>query len=236
MPKTASPELKTGSISVGERSLLAALERRRQRRVNIRADRDLLEDFTAHPYSMVHRMAAKGLLLPVASGTYLVAPPTGSTLLEQAAPIQIALDARLSAHGEYFISYFTGLIEHRLTDLDESTIYVAFRGGNLRNVRISGRPVHLTRINSDRKWFGSESVVASGGQRRGPRYYRARLERVLLDGLDRPRLCGSPEIVLRGWERAFREKPVDVDWLVGNAPAMGYSVVRRTGFWLDLLG
>jgi len=59
---------------------------------------------------------------------------------------------------------------------------------------------------------------------------------VLLDTLDKPRLCGSPEVVVRGWERALRERNPDFQWLLAHAPEMGYSVVRRLGFWLEQLG
>lgn len=237
MPKLADPLPREGSISRRERAFLAAKQRRREQRVLLRSesDRELLAEYSADPYRMVHRMAAKGLLIPVASGSYLIAPPSGARTLQQTTSIQLALDARLSPHGEYFISYFTGLIEHRLTDLDSRTLYVAFRGGNLRHVEVAGRPVRLTRIKAERKWFGSETLVTREG-RRGPSYHRAKLERVLLDTLDRPKLCGSPEIVVRAWERAIREREPDFSWLAENAPRMGYSVVRRLGFWLEQLG
>lgn len=235
MPRTAKHSSRPASVSQAERAFLTEKERRRERSVTLREDRDLLAEYSSDPYGMVHRMAAKGLLLPLASGSYLIAPPSGAQRLQQAGSIQLALDARLAPHGEYFISYFTGLIEHRLTDLDEETLYVAFRGGNLRNVEVAGRPVHLTRIKAARKWFGIETLVTRDGQR-GPRYRRATLERVLLDTLDKPRLCGSPEVVVRAWERALRERNPDLQWLLAHAPKMGYSVVRRLGFWLEQLG
>jgi predicted transcriptional regulator of viral defense system len=235
VPKLAEPSPREGSVSPRERAFLAAKQRRRERRVALSSDRELLSEYSADPYRMVHRMAAKGLLIPVASGSYLIAPPSGARTLQQAASIQLALDARLSSHGEYFISYFTGLIEHRLTDLDSRTLYAAFRGGNLRNVEVAGRPVRLTRIKAERKWFGFETLVTRDG-RRGPSYRRAKLERVLLDTLDKPKLCGSPEIVVRAWERAIRERRPDLSWLAENAPRMGYSVARRLGFWLEQLG
>jgi predicted transcriptional regulator of viral defense system len=235
MPRTARHSSRPASVSRAERAFLTEKERRRERGVALREDRDLLAEYSADPYGMVHRMAAKGLLLPLASGSYLIAPPSGAQRLQQAGPIQLTLDARLAPHGEYFISYFTGLIEHRLTDLDEATLYVAFRGANLRNVEVAGRPVHLAGIKAARKWFGIETLVTRDGQR-GPRYRRATLERVLLDTLDKPRLCGSPEVVVRGWERALRERNPDLQWLLAHAPEMGYSVVRRLGFWLEQLG
>jgi len=235
MPKTAKPASRLGSISRAERAFLAEKQRKREQHVTLRNDRELLSRYSADPYGMVHRMAAKGILLPLASGTYVIAPPSGAQRLQQATSVLLALDARLSPHGDYFISYFTGLVEHRLTDLDEPSIYVAFRGGNLRNVEVAGRPVRLVRISAERKWFGIEKLYTRDG-RRGPRYHRATLERVLLDTLDKPKLCGGPEIAIRAWERAMRERKPDLPWLLEHAPRMGYSVVRRLGFWLDQLG
>lgn len=234
MPPTAKLATRLGPVSLEERAFLAAKERRGERHVSQRVDAGLLHEHSADPYGMVHRMASKGLLIPVASGSYLIAPATGGRRLEQAAPIQLALHARLSPYAEYFISYFSGLIEHRLTDLDESALYTAIRGGSLRAVKVAGRRVVLARITTERKWFGVEPVTI-GDSRRAPHYFRATLERTLLDTLDRPKLCGSPEIVVRAWERAAREKHLDAPKLVADAPRMGYSVTRRAGFWLTQL-
>lgn len=235
MPKTAKPASRLGSISSAERAFLAEKHRKREQHVTLRSDRELLSRYSADPYAMVHRMAAKGILLPLASGTYVISPASGAQRLQQATSLPLALDARLSPHGDYFISYFTGLVEHRLTDLDEPTIYVAFRGGNLRSVEVADRPVRLVRISAERKWFGSETLYTREG-RRGPGYHRASLERVLLDTLDKPKFCGSPEIIVRAWERAMRERKPSLPWLLDHAPRMGYSVVRRLGFWLEQLG
>lgn len=235
MPRTATPTSNRGPVSRREREFLIAKQRRGETYVSQRADAELLRRFSADPYLMVHRMASKGLLVPVASGSYLIAPATGADRLELAAPVQLALHARLSPYTEYFISYFSGLIEHGLTDLDDEHLYVAVRGGALRNTLLAGRPVVLTRITSARKWFGFERVRV-GSERRAPFYFRASSARVLLDTLDRPRLCGSPEIIVRAWERAVRERLVDPAALVGDAPRMGHSVARRVGFWLSQLG
>lgn len=234
MPPTAKLATRLGPVSLEERAFLATKERRGERHVSQRADAGLLREHSADPYGMVHRMASKGLLIPVASGSYLIAPATGARRLEQAAPIQLALHARLSPYTEYFISYFSGLIEHRLTDLDESALYAAVRGGSLREVKVAGRRVVLARITTERKWFGLETVRVGEG-RRAPHYFRASLERTLLDTLDRPKLCGSPEIVVRAWERAAREKSMNVRQLVADAPRMSHSVARRAGFWLTQL-
>jgi predicted transcriptional regulator of viral defense system len=235
MPRTAQPARRLGPVSLEERLFLAEKERSGERHVSHRDDKVLLRKHSVEPYGMVHRMAKKGLLIPVSSGTFLIAPATGTRLLEQAAPIQLALHARLAPYTEYFISYLTGLIEHGLTDVDEAALYVAVRQGCLRDVVVAGRPVILTRISSERKWFGFESV-AIGQAGRAPRYVRATAERTLLDTLDRPRLCSSQQIVVRAWERAIREKAVDTSVLAAAAPALGYSVARRAGFWLSELG
>lgn len=235
MPKTAQPPRRPASVSRSERAFLAEKERRRERHVSVRRDLELLRRHASDPYGMIHRMASKGLLLAIAPGSYLIAPATDAKRLQQAAPVQLALHARLFAYGEYFLSYFSALSEHGLTDLDDPVLYAAFRGGDLRNVTIGGQRVHLTRIKAERKWFGIEEVRVGEG-RRAPHYNRATIERVLLDTLDRPRLCGSPEVIIRAWERAARQNRSDWKQLVADAPSMGHSVTRRAGFLLDQLG
>jgi predicted transcriptional regulator of viral defense system len=234
LPVTAKPADRLGPVSAQERAFLAAKERRGQRHVSEREDEALLRQHSANPYAMVHRMASKGLLIPVTSGSYIIAPATGARRLEQAAPVQLAIHARLAPYGEYFLSYFTGLIEHGLTDLDETQLYAAARGMGVRRAEVMGRPLVLTHITSERKWFGVEEVRIGQG-RRTPHYYRATPERVLLDTLDRPRLCGSAQVIVRAWERAFRENVADAGAVAEDAPRMGYSVARRAGFWLAQL-
>jgi predicted transcriptional regulator of viral defense system len=175
-------------------------------------------------------MASKGILFPIGSGSYAVAPD-GARFIEQAVPFELALHARLSSFTEYYVSYMTAIIEHGLTDLDSENVYVAVRG-SARKLEVAGRRVVATQITSERKWFGFERVQVD----RQGHYFRADLERTLVDCLDRPRLCGAPEITVRAWERAFRQERIDLDRLTDYAIRLGRSATRRTAFWLAQLG
>jgi predicted transcriptional regulator of viral defense system len=90
----------------------------------------------------------------------------------------------------------------------------------------------MNRITADRKWFGEERLRAQGVAF----YYRSDLERTLIDTLDRPDLCGAPDIWVRAWERAFRDERVDMGRLMDYAITIGGNVGARAGFWLRELG
>jgi predicted transcriptional regulator of viral defense system len=232
MSKTRHPS-RPRSASKHEAEVLAGYRQARKGYVVLKTDKDRLTlGRRRDPYRVAHRMAEKGLLLPVGQGRYVIAPE-GVTQVTDAAPFELALHAHLVrlGNGQYFISYLSGLIEHRLTDLDSDVVYVASRTRSQR-LGVEGREVVLTEVSSDRKWFGAEAVrVDRLGQ-----YMRATIERTLLDTLDRPRFCGAPEVWVRGWERAIREDRVDLVSLVADAPRLGKSVARRAAFWMDRLG
>jgi predicted transcriptional regulator of viral defense system len=224
-------EDQTRSISSDAYRVLSVLRREQRSHLSLPEDADLLREITpSSPWRLAARMVRTGALIPLSRGRYAVAP-IGATSLRQAAPIELLVHARLSPNTPYFISYFSGLVEHGLTDLDSNAIYAAVRK-EVRATEVAGSPLVTTIIKAERRWFGEEKVTVE----RSGYYMRAQLERVLLDTLDRPKLCGSVEVVGRAWERAFRENRVNGEWLVEHAPLLGQSVARRAAFWLDRLG
>lgn len=171
-------------------------------------------------------MCRSGLLEPIGAGQYLVVGPETA--------LGVIAHARLQRLGEYQLAYLSALIDHGLVDREHDRVYAAVRGEqrSRRQLSIAGRPVHLTRIISERKWFGEEWIHLPG---QGA-YCRSNLERTLLDCLDRPRLCGDPQVIAQAWWRALNSGELNRRRLIDYAIRLGYSVTRRAGYWLERLG
>ncbi len=94
---------------------------------------------------------------------------------------------------------------------------------------ILGRPVTWTRIRPER-FFGFEEYVPLGY----PVRYTM-LERTLIDGLDRPDLCGGISSVLRAW--VLSRDRLNLQVTVQQVERLQIAVMRqRAGFVLDQLG
>ncbi len=95
--------------------------------------------------------------------------------------------------------------------------------------QILGHPVHWVQIQTER-YFGIQQYQPHG--------YPVRVttpERTLLDGLQRPELCGGLENVLLAWRQA--NDTLDLDTLIGDIDRLDIQVLRqRVGVILDQLG
>jgi predicted transcriptional regulator of viral defense system len=219
------------STSKTDSAILRAIARRGRSYVSLSEDRSWLQQLTPNPALQLTRMAKRGSLAQVARGRYVVLPD-GASNVEQAAAPALLLAAAFAGL-DYYLGYLSALVEHRLTDEASDAVYLAVKGSTGRKlVSLAGKPVRMTRIVSEEKWFGIERVRAQGSAF----YCRSDLERTLLDTLDRPRLCGRTETWVRCWERAFAQERVDVAKLVDYAGGVGGAVAARCGFWLRELG
>jgi predicted transcriptional regulator of viral defense system len=221
------------TLGTKEAQALELLKRRRRAHVSRAEARDLLKEISSRPDRLIERLVAKGWLQGIGGGQYVIAGIAEDDP-QEVVPVQLLLHARMEGIGPYFISYFSGLVEYGLTDHDDEHLFVAVRRDTHYPgpVKVAGRPVVMTRIHSDRKWFGEERVYVD----RQGYYMRAELARVLVDCLDRPHLCGSPEIIVRAWWRALRRSDIDLDRLIDYAPRLSRAVASRAGFLLELLG
>ena len=232
-----TPLAPTRPVSRTESRLLEALQRRdrsteRPRNYfHLERDRKWLEKEvgTQDLRQLASRMARRGSLFRLGDGLYVTAP-SGSTVPAQAASFELALDATLRRRTTYYLGFLSALIAHGLTDVSERTAYVAVDGNRIsgEDLQIGGRPVHLVRIYSEKKWGGIEQVSLRGRSS----YRRSDLEKTLLDCLDRPELCGGAEIWIRAWERALREARVNLDQLKSHALEVGGVIALRCAFWL----
>ncbi|HWH44466.1 MAG TPA: hypothetical protein VNT32_07030 [Thermoleophilaceae bacterium] len=166
-------------------------------------------------------------------GRYVLAP-AGTAVVEQVLSVELLLDAALAPGGDYYLGFLSAMVSHRLTDESIWEVYAAVRpnrfvGGQRE---LAGRPLHLIRVVTERKWIGVEDVSVQGRMS----YRRSTLERTLLDAVDRPDVCGGIELIVRAWERASREDRIDEDLLTSLALTIGGLVGYRAAYWLHRVG
>jgi predicted transcriptional regulator of viral defense system len=211
--------------------ILQALDERGRIFIDLKEDRDWLREIVSNPSLQLARMKKRGILVSVAAGRYVVLPP-GQIDDPAELPLGVILAAAFAGRQDYYLGYLSALIEHRLTDAHTLEVYVAVFGVPPHIENLAGRPVHMTGIASPRKHFGRERVRAIGRTF----YFRSNLERTLLDTLDRPALCDSPETWVRAWSRAFGSHDLDRAALVEQAEGWGGTVAARCAFWIRELG
>lgn len=181
-------------------------------------------------------MANRQLLYRISRGEYVIAPRASFTA-EQAAPAEFLAALRLRAQGDYYLSYLTGLIAHRLTDMHSSTLYAAipqdsgFRRGH---AYIGSYTLKTVRV-VPRRWPAAEEIdQVRLGDDTIELYRRAGIERTLLDALYRPDCSAGFETVVEAWVRA---RPI-ADWerLCRYTEPQGPAIRRRAAFMLRLIG
>lgn len=219
------------AVSPNDFRILRALDERGRTFIDLKEDRDWLLEIVPDPSLQLARMKKRGTLVPVAAGRYVALTP-GQPSDPAELPLGVLLAAAFAGRQDYYLGYLSALIEHRLTDEHSHDIYLAVFGVPPRIKKLADRPVHMTRLGSGRKQFGRERVRAIGRTF----YFRSNLERTLLDTLDRPALCSTPETWVRAWSRAFRTDDLDRARLVEYAENWGGTVAGRCAFWLRELG
>jgi predicted transcriptional regulator of viral defense system len=203
-----------------------------RRDITFERDRTLLAAISPIYDRMLRDLADRGVVHRLKNGEYLIADVSAESP-EESASWPVLLDLRMQPIGAYYVSYFTGLEQHGLTDHTANEITAAVLGrsaGSGRSLRVAGRRVKMARQSRDDRWFGFHTVYERDGS-----YELGLKERVLLDALDRPEISGGPETVARAWSRALAEG-IDVDLLVDFAGKLSQTVIRRTGLILTLLG
>ena len=196
---------------------------------------------------LLRQMERRGELRPLSglSGLYEVTVPYARTGLIQEDEILMEI------HPYAAISHRSALVFHNLTDdlptgitaimpsdgraglLPPGTDLADWESGvfivGKTISEILGQPIHWTRVMPTR-YFGLHEYT--------PRGYPVRVttpERTLVDGLQKPELCGGIAPVLRAWARG--RDLLDVKSLVDYTERLEITVIKqRVGFLLEELG
>lgn len=209
--------------------------RKRREVIVLREDQDWLQEYSARPKDMLWRMAQRGALISLGAGRYAIADIGSSSPAYKA--WQPMLHARLAPHGDYYLAGLSALVEHRLTDISPSDLFVVagFELTSLRTnaVRLAGR--QLRSAHTRRHVFGPEHGIEHIRLSRTEQYFRSNVARTLVDCLWHPELCGAPETWITAWGRGARMQ-LDPVAACRYSLALGPAVARRTGLMLELTG
>lgn len=225
------------SLTTRDTEVIVGAQRRRRNVLVLSEDSDWLRELHPRPKDLLLRMAGRGALIKLGAGRYAI-PAFGHAEAAYKA-WEPMLHGRLAPLGDYYLGFFSALVEHRLTDLEEpfGTVLVGFGSRQLQSgtLEVAGRRVRSVRTR--RSVFSSELGVEVARVSRTEMYMRSNPTRTLVDCLWHPELSGATETWVTAWGRGMRRYEIlDPVAACGYALALGPAVARRTGLMLDLLG
>jgi len=218
------------AVGAAEATLLTDLERAEIPVLSLPRHRSLLGDFDdVGLYKTIHRLVAKGWLQRIESGKYVVVPRAARGGWHEH-PFIIA--AAISP-APYYISYWSALSHHDLTEQLPRGVFVAALGGRKRALRFQGweyRFIHR----AQRSFYGfqeQEMVGLNGAARVGVAI--ADPEKAILDSLDDETLAGGFAEIVKAIHRGLIDEVVSINRLVEYALRYpNRAVVARLGYIL----
>jgi predicted transcriptional regulator of viral defense system len=222
------------SIPIEDEAVLHEAAQRGKTFLRLPEDADWLERIpnVGLAHSRLTGMVKRGSLANLGHYRWLIMP-LGASSVEQAAPIKALLTALLEGRADWYLGCLSALIDHGLTDVDSPSLHVVARGEVLPSkLTLGSRSVTVINRTHKDSWVGVERERAQGRVMS----YRSDLERTLLDTLDYPRHCGSPEIWVRAWERATREDRVNVARIFDYSEERSNITQARLSYWLRETG
>lgn len=217
-----------------EARVLTELERRGISVLALPRDASFLPDLAdGHFRKLLHRLRTKGWLLPIEHGKYLVVPRAARGTWGEH-PFVVAAGI---APGDHYVSYWSALSHHRLTEQVPRIVSVALHGSRKREVHFQGWRYRFVTL-TEAKFYGfaaTEFTALNGAAR--VEVEIALPEKAILDSLDQEGLAGGfPEIV-KALQRGFRNAVLSGERLVECALRYpNAAVVARLGYLLQRLG
>ena len=166
----------------------------------------------------------RNLVVRIKSGIYMILQ-TGQENIQLS---NWAVIANQLAQHKYYISYYSAMRLHGMTTHSIFDVYITMIKRQ-RDKTINNINYHFIYSKAKNFWGGSDYWVS-----KQEKIQVSDIERTLLDGLERPELCGGIKEVIRGiWI-----KSKDVDWKkMGEYAARFHSksAVKRLGYILEVL-
>jgi predicted transcriptional regulator of viral defense system len=176
---------------------------------------------------LAFRMQRRGLVTRIKRGLYALIP-MGDWIRTPSVPVNwFAAAAAVAAPDPYFVAYYSAFEIHGLTQHPLRTVFVAMarQKPNLDVGRVRFRFVTL----SKERFFGKVEKRLEGGRP----IFVADLVRTVIDGVDRPDLCGGLGEVIGALTRA--RDSIDADKLVRYIVRFDSPVLtKRLGFLLEM--
>lgn len=224
------------SFTARDTEIIRRARNKRREVLVLREDHDWLAEYVSSPKDLLRRMAARGALIKLGGGRYAI-PAMGSASPSYKA-WQPMIDARLAPLGSYYIAGLNSLIEHRLSDLSESSVcvLVGFWNYDLNSgeVSVAGRALNAA-LSRRPEIFTTEAGIETVRLSRTERYQRSDLERTLVDCLWHPELFGATETWVTAWGRALTRE-VNLAQACSYALLLGPRVACRLGAILEIAG
>lgn len=214
------------SLSDLEAKLILHLEWEKQPVVTIEQAMAILGCSYDHARQVLHRLARRRWLAPLAAGKYeLIPAERGEHAFADTNPLFIGS----ALVDPYYFSFATAAFFHGLSTQASATVYVAtsMRTGR-RLYRVRGKEYRLV-FQPAYKFFGAVEVDAYGS-----RVNMAEPEKTVVDALERPEYAGDiPEIA-----GMLRRGQGRLDWDKLAQYALRFesqALVQRLGYLMDLL-
>ena len=218
------------AVGSAEARLLTELERAEIPVLSLHRHRNLLGDFDgATLHRIVHQLAAKGWLQRIEAGKYVVVPRAARQGWQEHPFIIAAAIAPVP----YYISYWSALSHHNLTEQMPRGVFVAVAGGRKRALCFQGwsyRFIHRTQ-HSFYGFHEQEMIGLNGAARVDVAV--ADPEKAILDSLDDETLAGGFSEIVKAIQRGFADGILALDRLVEYALRYpNKAVVARLGYIL----
>jgi predicted transcriptional regulator of viral defense system len=195
--------------------------------------RALVPDLTERQVrDVVHRLATKGWLRRIESGKYLVVPRAARGGWSEH-PFVVASGI---APTEHYVSFWSALSHHGLTEQLPRVVYVALRERQKSPVIFQDWTYRFVSL-AERKFFGfgAEEFSALNGAAQVA-VPIAEPEKAILDSLDREALAGGISEVIKALRRGVERGRLTMDRLVDDARRFGNAAVAaRLGYLLERL-
>jgi len=173
----------------------------------------------------IHELIKRGILAQIKSGLYLILQMGQESSQLTNWPLIASLLA--NNREDYFISHYSAMRLHGMTNHPLLDVYIT-RSKQGRDKKISSIRYHFIYSKPEHFWGGTRHWIS-----RQNNVMVSDLERTILDGFDRPDLCGGFKEIVRGiW---LKQKEINWDRLIEYATAYRTkAAVKRLGFILEL--
>jgi len=170
-------------------------------------------------------LTKRGLLARIKSGVYLILQVGQENA--QLSNWPVIAHELAGSHTDYFISHYSAMRLHGMTTHPLLDVYISM-SKRCGAKKIGDITYHFVYVKPENFW-GHAAHWAT----KQDKVYVSDIERTLLDGLDRPDLCGGIKEIIRGiW---IKHKEIDMKKLVQYATRFHTkAVVKRLGFILEL--
>ena len=208
-----------------------ALARLAERDISVFTVEDLQETLEINRPS-AHNLATKleksNLARRIKRCLYALTPPD-HWLAPSSLPTNWYLAASAVVQSQpHYLSHYTAMEIHQMTQHPLRTVFVSVTHQR-RDVRVQSILFRYVTV-AEHRFFGAEPQFIDESP-----VQVSTLERTLIDGIDRPDLCGGLEEVYRGMRR--RVSDVNTDRLLNYLRKLDQPVLtKRLGFMLELAG